>query len=184
MLAMNLNNIIRIEQTQIELALFADYFQFYIQDEKVSGDLSNSWNNNAVKILLAIAPGTIGIGTVRNMDVPVKIKIFGVEPNFLTDFQNSINQINECDLEISSGKIVIAGCTDNFFDAKRIVLENGIYRSRIYYGNLDKLSEDGLEGEDFYEIHLWKKIKPESVKVIKQREYNEQHAAHHNPELF
>src|SRR5262245_38672877 len=58
-----------------ELSLFADYFQFYIQDEAVVGDLSQSWGEEATSRLLAIAPGTIGIGTVRNMDVPVVIEI-------------------------------------------------------------------------------------------------------------
>ena len=54
-----------------ELALFADYFQFYIQDEAAKGDLSEAWSEEATDRLLAIAPGTIGIGTVRNMEVPI-----------------------------------------------------------------------------------------------------------------
>lgn len=28
--------------------LFADYFQFYIQDEDADGNLSDSWNDEAV----------------------------------------------------------------------------------------------------------------------------------------
>ena len=140
--------------TEIKLELFADYFQFYIQDENANGDLSEKWTDEAVEQLLAITDGTIGVGTVRNMDVPVTIKTFDTEPAFLTDVENVIGQINECNIEVNSGKVVIAGCTDYFPDAKRIELKNGIYRARIYYGNLDKLSEDGLDGEDFYEIHL------------------------------
>jgi hypothetical protein len=154
---------------EIKLELFADYFQFYIQDEKVDGDLSDSWTTEAVELLLATTDGTIGIGTVRNMDVPVTIKTFDIEPQFLTDNKNEIGQINECDIEVSSGKIAIAGCTDYFPDAKRIELKNGIYRARIYYGNLDKLSEDGLDGEDFYEIHLWQTDKKQGLKTIKDR---------------
>jgi hypothetical protein len=154
---------------EIKLELFADYFQFYIQDEKANGDLSEQWTEGAVEQLLAITDGTIGVGTVRNMDVPVTIKIFDTEPTFLTDVENAIGQINECDIEIKSGKIVIAGCTDYFPDAKRIELKNGIYRARIYYGNLDKLSEDGLDGEDFYEVHLWLTNKQEKLKIIKNR---------------
>ena len=30
-----------------------------------------------------------------------------------------------------------------------------MYRARIYYGKLDALSEDGLEGEDHYRVVLW-----------------------------
>ena len=62
-----------------ELSLFADYCQFYIQDEAVSGDLSRAWNEEATDRLLAIAPGAIGIGTVRNI-VPVTAEIHDHEP--------------------------------------------------------------------------------------------------------
>ncbi len=154
---------------EINLELFADYFQFYIQDEEVDGDLSDSWTDEAVDILLATTAGTIGVGTVRNMDVPVSLKTYETQPEFLLDPENIIGQINECDIEISSGKLVIAGCTDYFPEAKRIVLEKGNYRARIYYGNLDKISEDGLDGEDFYEIHLWKTERKQELKVIKDR---------------
>lgn len=140
---------------EIKLEIFADYFQFYIQDEEVDGDLSDKWTEAAVESLLAITDGAIGVGTARNMDVPVILKIYDSKPESLVE--KSISKINECDLEVTSNKIVIAGCTDYFPDAKRIQLENGIYRVRIYYMNLNKVSEDGLDGEDFYEIHLWKK---------------------------
>jgi len=155
--------------SEIKLELFADYFQFYIQDEKANGDLSEQWTDEAVEKLLAITDGTIGVGTVRNMDVPVRIKTFDTEPSFLPHFENEIGQINECDINVKSGKIVFAGCTEYFRDAKRIELKNGIYRARIYYGNLDKVSEDGLDGEDFYEVHLWLTNKKENLKIIKNR---------------
>lgn len=151
----------------IKLDLFADYFQFYIQDEKANADLSDKWTEEAVKLLLAVTEGTIGVGTVRNMFVPVTIKVFDIEPEFLSDEEGVIDKINECDIEVTSGKIVIAGCTDYFPDAKRIELKNGVYRARIYYGNLNKLSENGLEGEDFYEIHLWVTNNKPGIKVIK-----------------
>jgi len=154
---------------QIKLEVFADYFQFFIQDEKVTGDLSNSWTEEAVELLLATTDGTIGVGTIRNMDVPVTIKTFDTEPPFLNDYENTIGQINECDIQVNSGKIAIAGCTDYFPEAKRIELKNGIYRARIYYGNLDKISEDGLDGDDFYEIHLWLTDKKQELKTIKDR---------------
>ena len=154
---------------EIKLELFADYFQFYIQDEKADGDLGEKWTTEAVELLLATTDGTIGVGTVRNMAVPVTVKTFSTEPPFLTDNENVIGQINECDIKIGSGKIAIAGCTDYFPDAKRIELDNGVYRSRIYYCNLGKISEDGLDGDHFYEIHLWRTNHKQELKVIKSR---------------
>jgi len=147
--------------------LFADYFQFYLQDEKVSGDLSDAWREEAVKNLLAIAPGTIGVGTVRNMDVPVEVELFESAP--METFE-AWDQVNECDLEIRSGTIVIAGCTDYFPEAARIQVEPGTYRARIYYGELNSLSEDGLDGDDHYKVALWMS-EPKGVHILKERPY-------------
>jgi len=109
--------------------LFADYFQLYLQDEKVDGNLSDAWTEQAVQDLLAIAPGTIGVGTVRNMDVPVEVELLQSTPSESFD---AWDQVNECDIEISSGTLVIAGCTDYFPDAARIKVEPGSYRARVY----------------------------------------------------
>src|SRR5688500_11310818 len=118
---------------EIQTDLFADYFQCYLQHEEVDGDLSESSTQEAVDRLLALAQGTIGIGTVRDMDVPVTIAIFDSEPELPLDL-SPYDQINECDLELQSGKLVVAGCIDYFPDAQRIEVEKGLYRTRIYYG--------------------------------------------------
>ncbi|PRY05341.1 hypothetical protein CLV24_13021 [Pontibacter ummariensis] len=161
---------------EIKTDLFADYFQFYLQDELAERNLSDSWTQEAVDKLLALAPGTIGVGTARNMDVPVTIQIFDSEPELPFDL-TPFEQINECDLEATSGKIVVAGCTDYFPEAQRIEVNKGTYRVRIYYGNLDKLSEDGLDGNDFYEIHMWPSNQKVDVKVIKMKNASTQHSS-------
>jgi hypothetical protein len=114
---------------RFEFKLFADYYQFYLQDESVSGDLSESWTQDAVDRLLAVAPGKIGVGTVRNMNVPVVVEVADVAPD---DDLSVWDQANECDLVALSGRLVIAGCTDYFPDASRIELPPGSYRARIY----------------------------------------------------
>lgn len=138
---------------QYKYELLADYFQFYIQDEDVDVDLSDSWTKEAVDNLLALAPGTIGIGTARNMTVPVTVEI--LDSALDTDDLSIWDQVNECSIEVGSGRIVIAGCTDYFPDSARISLAPGIYRARIYYGNLGALRKPGLEGGDHYKIVLW-----------------------------
>jgi hypothetical protein len=148
-----------------EYQLFADYFQFYLQDERVGGDLSESWVEEAVSRLLAVAPGAVGVGTVRAMNVPVVVELFNAEP--AKDFE-LWDQVTECSLEVPTGRIVIAGCTDYFPDASRIDVPAGTYRVRVSYGALDSLSEDGLEGDDHYRVQLWQSpaIEP---RVVKQR---------------
>jgi hypothetical protein len=103
------------------------------------------------------------------MDVPVTLKLFDREPEITNDNIESVGQINECDIEATSDKLVIAGCTDYFPDAKGIDVDEGIYRARIYYGNLDKISEDGLDGDDSYEIHLWPTKETNGLKVVKSK---------------
>jgi len=151
---------------KFEFELFADYFQFYLQDESVTGDLSDSWTPEAVDRLLATAPGTIGVGTVRNMNVPVVVEVSDEDPGNgdTTDW----DQVCECSVEVPSGRIVVAGCTDYFPDAARIDVSPGWYRARIYYGDLDSVSENGLEGKDHYQLVLWKAA-PEPFKVFKAR---------------
>jgi hypothetical protein len=144
--------------------LFADYFQFYLQDEDADGDLSDSWTEQATRDLLAVTVGTIGVGTVRNMDVPVEVEIHDSEPVYDA---NEWDHIVECGFDVPSGKIVIAGCTDYFPDAARIHISPGSYRGRVHYGNLNSLSKDALDGEDHYKIALWQSG-DQSIRVIKR----------------
>jgi hypothetical protein len=150
---------------KFELNLLADYFQFYVQDENVEGDLSDCWTKEAVNRLLAVTEGTIGVGTVRNMTVPVVIEVADVEPDLAES--GDWDQVNECDLMVRSGRIVVAGCTDYFPDAARIEVIPGSYRARLYYGKLNSLSENGLEGDDHYRIVLWRAAAA-PLKVLKQ----------------
>jgi hypothetical protein len=148
-----------------ELSLFADYFQFYIQDEAATGDLSQAWNDEATDRLLAVAPGTLGIGTARNMDVPVTVEIREDEPE---DDSADWDHVVEASLDVESGQIVVAGCTDYFPDATRIEVAPGSYRVRTSYGALDTLSEDALSGDDRYRLQLWPATAI-TVRILKQR---------------
>jgi hypothetical protein len=135
-----------------ELSLFADYFQFYLQDEATSGDLSEAWSEEASDRLLATAPGIVGIGTVRNMFVPVAVDVLEHEPD---DDSAVWDHVVEATLETASGRIVVAGCTDDFSSALRIEVPPGIYRVRVSYGALDTISENRLSGDDRYRVQLW-----------------------------
>ena len=135
-----------------ELELFADYFQFYVQDDDEQyGDLSDAWTEEAVQRLLAVAEHAIGIGTVRNMDVPVFIEASDrlpvLEPT-------AWDRINETSIICDTGRLVVAGCTDYFPDAFRIYVKPGSYDVIVAYRNLDEIAEDGLDGEDCYYIFL------------------------------
>lgn len=144
--------------------LFADYFQFYVQDELADGNLSDSWTKKAVQRLLALAPGTIGVGTVRNMSVSVVVQVRKSEPK---KNLRPWDHVTECSIDVPSGRLVVAGCTDYFPDAARIEVEPGCYRARVFYGDLDTLSANGLEGKDHYKLVLWPASR-DKVAVLKE----------------
>ena len=148
-----------------DLELFADYHQFYLQDEQAVGDLSDAWSEEASIRMLAVAPGVIGVGTVRDMDVPVAIEILESEPQ--QDFER-FDYVLECSLSVTSGKLVVAGCTDYFPEAKRIELPSGIYRVRASYADLNSLSPDAMDGNDSYRLQLWL-APPVGVSILKRR---------------
>jgi hypothetical protein len=150
---------------KFEYNLFADYYQFYLQDESTDGNLGDSWSPEAVERLLAVAPGTVGVGTVRNTTVPVVLEITDAKPE---DDLNDWDQVAECSVEMTSGRMVVAGCTDYFPDAARIDLPPGSYRTRVYFGKLNSLSADGLNGDDHYRVVMWSAA-PGPILVLKHR---------------
>jgi hypothetical protein len=148
-----------------EFYLFADYFQFYLRDAVATGDLSRAWSEEAVGRLLAIAPGAIGVGTVRNMTVPVTLEIHDDEP---TASFVEWDHVVEAGLNVTSGQILIAGCTDYLPDATRIEVLPGTYRVRVSYGALNAMSGDHLSGDDHYRVQLW--AAPfAAARILKQR---------------
>ncbi|AOG03316.1 hypothetical protein [Bosea sp. RAC05] len=149
----------------LTLSVFADYFQFYLLDESVDEDLGALWDDEAVERLLAVGRSSIGIGTARNMAVPVAISLFDEAPDLDLD---AWDMVNECSLLLRSGRLVILGGTAYLPDAPRLPVAPGDYRVRISYAGLDTLSENGLEGDDFYRIDIWP-AEPGSLVIHKAR---------------
>ena len=89
--------------------------------------------------------------TVRNMDVKVRVELHGEEPRI---------EREEADHVVmgsfhTSGRIVIAGLMDWVPDAARASVPPGTLRAMVVFTGLDTLSEDGLDGDDRYVVHLW-----------------------------
>jgi hypothetical protein len=80
------------------------------------------------------------------------------------------DHVNECTIEVPPARVLIAGCTDYFPDTARIEPVPGSYRARPYYGSLSSLSEDCLDGDDYYRVVLWRAA-PGPVRVLKKRGY-------------
>lgn len=134
------------------LNIHAEYHQFYLQDEQTKIDPPTDWGKQLTTDWIAADPGVVGVATARNMPVPVRIDLFDTQPS--NDF-GSWDHVAEASLDIPSGQIVIAGGIDYFPDSTRLTVTPGNYRVRVYYGGLDTLSEDGLEGNDQYYVAIW-----------------------------
>lgn len=136
-----------------ELEIFADYFQFYVQDEGVDEDWGTFWTDETVERMLAVGDCSVGIATARNMNVPVVLSVHDAAPE--ADF-GEWELVNECSFCVRSGQMMVIGCTEGSPQERaRFSLAPGSYRLRVSYVGLDSLSEDGLEGDDFYRLQIW-----------------------------
>lgn len=148
------------------LEIFADYYQFYLQDATAEGSLSDAWDDAATRRMLAVSTGVVGFGTARNMNVPVTLEILEAEPFCEL---GSFDHVVEGSLVVATGPLVIAGCTDYFPDARRFDVQPGAFRVRLSASGLSSLSTDELEGDDHYLVQLWPGDPIEPV-VLKQWE--------------
>lgn len=151
------------------LHLFADYFQFYIQDDTVGVELQGElWTEDAVQRLrIAAAPSVVMIGTARNDEVTVELAFLAHEPAPLfSEWAHAV----DADLDCHSGRIVVAGCTDYFPDAKRFEVTPGRYRLRVLYGKPFEGADqsDGLGDHLRYRVELWPTQETLPVRVMKQ----------------
>ncbi len=150
--------------------VFADYFAFALLDEGTAPP-DNLWNEQALSDRVAVAKGTVVVGTVRNMFVPVIIETLGPQEIDDASALDTWDHVVECSLEISSGSLVVFGTTGYYPEAPRLRLPSTTYRTKIYYGGLSTLSKDGLNGNDIYFVIL-QPGPPIEPRVVKQWEYS------------
>lgn len=146
------------ERHQFEV--FADYHQFFLIDENDDHLVPEDISNEDIERRMIPARGVVTIFTARNMTVPVTIEVHSSEPAVdLTLWDHVV----EGSLEVKSGKVVVMGCTDYYPDSPRVRCSRGWQRVRAHYGDLESLSDDGLDGADHYMIQLWPAPKGELV---------------------
>lgn len=130
--------------------LFADYHQFYLEDDAGTPDIPADWTDEAVRHRILCADGVVSVSTARNMTVPVLVELHDEPPQV----PEEADHIVMANLR-TAGRVVIAGCTDYLPDAARFSVPEGELRAMVVFTGLGTISEDGLEGGDRYIIHLW-----------------------------
>ncbi len=145
-------------------ALFADYHQFYLWDPGAEPRAPEDYTDEDVRRLVKVGPNVVVIQPVRNMTVAVELELCDRDPGFNA---SQWDHIAECGLDLPTGKLQVHECTGG--PVLDLDVTPGSYRLRALFGGLGTISENGLDGKDFYAISLW----PEAtapLRIVKQWE--------------
>lgn len=148
---------------KLDFEIYADYRQFYLEDEASPHETGEIWTRETVERMIAVSEKLVAVGTARYETVPVSVEFHDSEPPLELE---RYSRVNECGLEVVSNQLILSGCTEYLRDAARIEVEPANYRVRVFYGNLETVRDD-WEGEDFYVLQLWKETAKRKVVTLK-----------------
>ncbi len=130
--------------------LFADYHQFYLEDDAGKPDIPADWTDEAVRHRILCADGVVSVSTARNMTVPVRVELHDEPPQ--VPGKPTTSSWPTCALPAGwSSQVARITCRMRPASPSPKATcgpwwcSPGSARSR----------EDGLEGGDRYTIHLW-----------------------------
>lgn len=132
--------------------VFADYFQFIVQDEDSDDDFAALWTEEALSAQTAFGRQAVCPGTLRNVRVPVEIIVSSDAPQVDLDH---VDHAVEGSLALSSGRVVVMGCTEYFPDAQRFSVEPGTYRALAVMTGVATIQNEWDPADDKYVLYLW-----------------------------
>ena len=132
--------------------IFADYFQFIVQDEGCTDDFAAIWTPEALEMAAAFGRGSVCPGTLRNVEVPVDIQLWDRDPKV---FLEAVDHAVEGSIEVQSGTLVVMGCTGYFPDAPRIQVEPQTYNVLVTMGGVASIKTEWEPAADIYSVYLW-----------------------------
>lgn len=139
--------------------VFADNFQFLVLDKRAECHYPETWNDEMLEHLFAMGEQVLGIGTVRDLDVPVEVIIHEQaleELEVISEVEFSRwDHVVQAVIDIPSGVLMLHGPTQDLADAEYIELPAGRYGIRVFWQALDDVDAVGFEGNDSYHLELW-----------------------------
>ncbi|GGY19076.1 hypothetical protein GCM10007386_55620 [Pseudoduganella dura] len=132
--------------------IFADYFQFIVQDENSEDDFSSIWTEEALHSMVAVGETAICPGTLRNVDVPVEVHVLEAEPAVVLE---RYDHIVEGAFRSPTGRLVAMGCTENFLDAPRFQIAPGNCRFLYLISGAQTITTEWESAEDLYCLYIW-----------------------------
>lgn len=131
--------------TTVTVMLSPEYGQVHLADAHAGGDLGDAWTAQAVRDLVAVAEGIVGIGCVRTADVRVVVELLSAAP---PDELGGYEHVTEASLHVPSGELAVLGCTDYLPDAARLRVPAEPLRVRAAHAGLSK-------GRETVRVQLW-----------------------------
>ncbi|MCE4224646.1 hypothetical protein HCU64_12855 [Methylobacterium sp. C25] len=150
-------------QVMFQGDLFADYFQIYLHDED-HPELPDDYTDESIARRLMAGPHGLILHTARNMTVPVCVEWHARRPEPELD---AFQHVAEAGIACPTGRLVLAGLTDDVATAPRLAVRPGPIAARASFAGLDTLDESGLEGDDRYLLQLWPAPMGGGVDVLK-----------------
>ncbi len=132
-----------------------DHNQIFLEDcerERNVEDLTALYDEGAFARHVGAAPSQLCIHTARWYGV-VRLELI-VRSDPPDDKLTGWDNVAEATLELSSGCLVAFG-PESSPDGPRISMLPGIYRVRVYAGDVETVDEYGQEGQDHYRAVLW-----------------------------
>ena len=137
-------------QHEAEIAVFADYHQFYLWDSGADPRAPETWSDEDVTHRAKVAEHVFVVCPLRNMTVPVRVSLVTAEPALdLARYDHAV----EASLALPTGQLQVHECTGG--EALAWKLTPGTYRVLALFSGLGSISSDGLSGHDSYHVVLW-----------------------------
>lgn len=162
--------------------VFADYYQFYVQDveahdaEMRAGGGTDvdrvpaGWTEEAVNVhRIGVEPHSISVGTARRDFVETTLEAHtGPPPLELTEAEHIV----EADVQIPTGLLHVLGCLEDPAPEHRVEVPPGRYRVRVSYlpSGPPPVEFNPSEPGDHltYRVDIWAAPEPSALVVVKQ----------------
>jgi hypothetical protein len=146
--------------------------QFVLSDAEADmGQLDgDTWVKSLEEWRIGVERHAITVATARYDYVPVLFELLARAP--ADAVPDDVDHAVEADIEVPSGKLTIAGPTQQPKEADLLQLGPGRYRLRVGYAPTDYRPAESTEAEpgDYleYRIMMWPVQVPSGVQVLKQ----------------
>lgn len=132
------------------MEVFADYYQFYVQDGQLNPPAPEDWTDADIAHRVKAAPNVVVICPVRNMTVAVEVELHTSEPHFDA---SEVDHVVACSLAVPTGHLQVHECTGG--PVLNWQIDPGHYQLLALFYRLGTVSADGLDGDDRYRVLLW-----------------------------